>query len=101
MATALFSFIFDGKSAPRLGHMTFGDDDVAADAALEAHAEICPKFGPAFRGKKTVQIYVEISELPPADEEALQEWFDDEFNLGEDDEEEDDAGEEEEDEEDE
>jgi hypothetical protein len=101
MASAIFSFKIDGDKVGVL-HVFFGKDDAEAEANLKAHADACPKFGPAYRGGKTVEIPTEITELPPADPDELQEWLDDEFNFGDDDEEddeEDDTGEEEEDEE--
>jgi hypothetical protein len=100
MATALFSFKIDNDKVSVL-HVFFGEDDAKAEANLKAHADVCPKFGPAYRGGKTVQIETEITELPPADPDELAEWLDDEFNFDGDDEtdEGDDAGEEEEDDE--
>jgi len=98
MATALFSFKIDNDKVSVL-HVFFGEDDAEAEANLKAHAEVCPKFGPAFRGGKTVEIPIEITELPPTDPDELQEWVDDEFGLDGDDEEDDDGEEEEDDEE--
>jgi hypothetical protein len=88
MATALYSFKLDKDGKIRVAHVFFGEDDAEAEANLIAHANICPRFGPAFKNKETVEIPVEIDEMPEGDEDALQEWLDDMLDL--DDEEDDD-----------
>jgi hypothetical protein len=95
MASALFSFKRDKDKKISVLHVFFGKDDDDAQKTLEAHAEICPKFGPAYRGKETVEIPVEIDSLPEGDDEELQEWIDDLMDLEEDDEEEEDEEEDE------
>lgn len=94
MATALYSFKLDTDGKIRVAHVFFGKDDAEAEANMIAHANICPKFGPAVRNKETVEIPVEIDEIPEGDEEAIQEWLDDLLDLeddgAEDDEEDDD-----------
>ncbi len=94
MPTAIFSFKIDSDKVS-VAHIFFGEDDAEAEASLKAHAEICPKFGPAYRGGKTVEIPVDMTELPPVDPDELQDWLDDEF-LGEDEEESDEEEDEEE-----
>jgi hypothetical protein len=99
MPTALYSFKLDSDGKIRVAHVFFGEDDAEAEANLIAHADICPKFGPAFKKKETVEIPVEIDTIPEGDEDAIDDWLDELLGLeaDEDDEEED----EEEDEEDE
>src|ERR1700675_3154233 len=86
MATALFSFKLNEGGKITVAHIFFGDTDAEAAAALKAHAAICPKFGPAHRAGKTVEIPVEVSELPPdgGDEEELGAWLDELMELEED-----------------
>jgi hypothetical protein len=81
MPTALYSFKLDKDGKIRVAHVFFGDSEAEAEANLTAHAGICPKFGPAFQNKETVEIPVEIEDLPEGDEEALQEWLDDLLDL--------------------
>jgi hypothetical protein len=81
MATALYSFKLDSDGKIRVAHVFFGEDDAEAEANLKAHAEICPKFGPAFRKKETVEIPVEIDALPEGDEDELGEWLDELLGL--------------------
>lgn len=88
MATALWSFKLDKDGRIRVAHVFFGDTDEEAQATLKAHADICPKFGPAFRNKETVEIPVELDDLPEGDEQAIGEWLDDWLDLEPDEEEE-------------
>jgi hypothetical protein len=76
MPTAVFSFKIDPDGSVSVGHIFFGATKTAADAALRQHAEICPKFGPAFRTNQTIEYAREIDSLPPADGDALEEWLD-------------------------
>jgi hypothetical protein len=80
MATAVFSFKIehtDGKVT--MAHVFFGATKAAAEAQMRQHAEICPKYGPAFHAGKTIEFAREIEELPPADGDDLEEWLDDIF----------------------
>jgi hypothetical protein len=97
MPTALYSFKLDRDGEIRVAHIFFGKDDAEANANLKAHADICPKFGPAYKNKETVEVPVEVDDLPEGDEEEIGAWLDD--LLGLDDEEDDDVGGGEEDEE--
>jgi hypothetical protein len=90
MASAIYSFKIDKDQKIRVIHVFLGEDDAEAEANLKAHAEACPKFGPAYRNKETVEIPVELDDLPEGDEEALTEWLDDLLDLEPDDEEEED-----------
>lgn len=97
MADAIYSFKLDTDGKIRVIHVFLGKDEAEAEANLKAHADVCPKFGPAYRNKETVEIPVELDELPEGDEEALGEWLDDLLNLEPEDEEEEEPEEEEED----
>lgn len=97
MPTALYSFKLDTDGEIRVAHIFFGDTEAEAHANLKAHADICPKFGPAYKNKETVEIPVDVDDLPGGDAEAIEEWLDDLLDL-EDDEEQDDGAETEEEE---
>lgn len=99
MPTALYSFKIDTDGKIRVAHVFFGDTEAEARANLKAHADVCPKFGPAYKHKETVEIPVDVDDIPEGDEEAIGEWLDDLLDL-EDDEEDDDIGGGDEDEED-
>ena len=96
MPTVLLSFkknasgrvMFHGFTAP---------GDAAAEKDLEAHASVCPQFGPAHRNGETIERVIEVESLPEFDEESIDEWIDDMFGI---DDEEDEEEEEEEEEED-
>lgn len=90
MATALYSFKVDDDGKVRVGHVFFGLTEAAARKALEEHAAVCPKFGPAHRGDATIEMTEELDALPAPDEESLKEF------LGFDEDEEDELEEEEE-----
>ncbi len=53
-------------------HVFFGETEDAAWKALEAHADICPKFGPAYRGEETIETVVTIDEIPAFDERSIE-----------------------------
>jgi hypothetical protein len=86
--TAIFSFKIDEDGKVAVGHIFFGATKAAAEAGMRQHAEICPKYGPAWRTNQTTEFAREIEELPPADGDALEEWLDE--LMGESDEAEDD-----------
>ena|SRR5258708_2871877 len=88
MADAIYSFKLDADGKIRVIHVFLGEDEAEAEANLKAHADACPKFGPAYRNKETVEIPVELDELPEGDEEALGEWLDALLDLESDDDEE-------------
>jgi hypothetical protein len=90
MPIALHSFKIDDDGHIRVQHTFYGRDEAEAEEFLEAHAEICPKFGPAERHGNTVQIVEEIDVLPTPDTA-------DDFVGGDPDDEDDDDGEDDED----
>ena len=55
MAIALHSFKVDEDGEIRVQHVFYGETEREAQAILDAHAEACPKFGPAYRGDHTVE----------------------------------------------
>lgn len=84
MPIALFSFKTDSDGKVRMAHIFFGATKAQAEQQLKEHADICPKFGPAFRADETTEFAREIAELPPADGDELEEWLDDLVELAED-----------------
>jgi hypothetical protein len=76
MATAVFSFKVDADGKVTIAHVFFGATKTAAEAGMRHHAEICPKYGPAFRSGETIEFAREIAELPPADGDDLEDWLD-------------------------
>jgi hypothetical protein len=71
MPTLILSFKKDDRN---MVHVFFGQSKSAAEAAMHGHAEICPKYGPAFRAQETVEYLHEIDELPPANVDELAQW---------------------------
>jgi len=69
------------------GFLAPGERDTEKD--LEGHAGICPQFGPAHRNGETIDVAVDVDELPEFDEESIQEWLDELLGLEGDDEEDD------------
>lgn len=100
MPAAIYSFKIDSDGEIRVLHVFFGKTEADAEANLKSHADVCPKFGPAYKKKETVEIPVDLDTLPEGDEDAIGEWLDELMGL-EPDEEDDSEDEEEEDEEDE
>lgn len=100
MASAIYSFKIDSDGEIRVLHVFFGKSEAEAEANLKSHADICPKFGPAYKKKETVEIPVELDSLPEGDEDAIGEWLDEQMGLEPDDEEDDQGGDDEEDEDD-
>jgi hypothetical protein len=76
MAIAVFSFKIDPDSKVRVLHVFFAETKAAADAELKQHAAACPKFGPAWHKNETVEFARTIEEIPPTDEDELEEWLD-------------------------
>lgn len=91
MPAAIYSFKIDADGEIRVLHVFFGKNDKEAEANLKSHADVCPKFGPAYKKNETVEIPVELDTLPEGNEDELGEWLDDVMGL-EPDEEDDDAG---------
>jgi hypothetical protein len=76
MAIAIYSSKPGKHGCVGVTHVFFGEDEEAAWAALEAHAAICPKFGPAYESSETIEIVVEIDIIPEFDSNDLQDFFD-------------------------
>jgi hypothetical protein len=76
--TASGLIMFHGFMAP---------SSARAEKELQGHAGVCPQFGPAHRDGKTLDIEVEVDELPEFDEQSIEEFL--ELDDDEDDEEED------------
>lgn len=96
MAIVLYSFkktssgliMFHGFMAPNAAR---------AEKELQGHAGVCPQFGPAHREGQTIDIEVEVDDLPEFDEQSIEEFL--ELDGDDEEEDEDDDEDEEEDEE--
>jgi hypothetical protein len=75
MASAIYSFKVDQDGKIRIGHIFFGKNDDEAWANLEGHADICPKFGPAYQASETIEIETTIDAIPDADVEELEDFI--------------------------
>jgi hypothetical protein len=75
MPSAIYSFKVDPDGEIRIGHIFFGKDDDEAWANLESHAEVCPKFGPAYQASETIEVETEIDAIPDADVEDLEDFI--------------------------
>jgi hypothetical protein len=76
MAVALYSFKIDPDGEIRVAHIFFGDTPEAAWDNLKAHADVCPKFGPAYREDQTREVLSEIAEIPTPEPESLDRFLD-------------------------
>lgn len=74
MPFAIHSFKVDADGRIRIAHVFYGRDEDEAVKHLEEHADICPKYGPAYKADQTIEVGMEIDELPQPDETALQEF---------------------------
>src|SRR5882724_8951887 len=88
--TASGHVMFHGFTAP---------NDKAAERDLEAHAAICPQFGPAHRAGETIEQEIDVDTLPQFTEESIADWVDELIGAGAEEEEEEAEGAEEEEEE--
>jgi hypothetical protein len=62
-----------------------------AEKDLDGHASVCPQFGPAHKAGETIDVAVDVDDLPEFSEDSIQQWLDDLLGLDdEDDEDEDD-----------
>ena len=96
MPVALYSFKIDEDGRTRVGHIFLAPNEQEADALQKKHADACPKYGPAFREGKTIDILADVDTLPEADESSLEEFLALDRDEDEDEEDEDEEGDEEE-----
>jgi hypothetical protein len=76
MAVAIYSTKPGKGGLAGVTHVFFGQDEEEAWANLEAHADACPQFGPAYQSSETIETVVEIAEIPEFVQEDLEEFFD-------------------------
>lgn len=76
MAFAIYSTKPGKGGLAGVTHVFYGHDEQEAWNALEAHADICPKFGPAYQASETIESVVEIDEIPEFADEPLDDFFD-------------------------
>jgi len=75
MALARYSAKIDSDNRVRVIHIFVGDSESAVDAAQQKHADGCKAYGPAVKEEKTIDIDVEVDDLPEGDEESLLEFL--------------------------
>ena len=99
MATLLLSFKRNADSRILI-HGTLTPNEKVSESEMADHAALCPRFGPARKAGETIEVLIDVDNIPEFDEEAIYEWVDDVFGLEHEDSEDDpDAPEEEEEEE--
>jgi hypothetical protein len=100
MPTLLLSFKRNSDSEILI-HGTLAPNEARSETMMKEHANICPKFGPARKAEETIEVAIDVDDIPAFDEDEIQAWVDDLFDLETEEEEEDedvgDEGEEEED----
>lgn len=62
-------------------HGFLAPNDARAERSLNAHAAICPQFGPAHLEGETIDRTIEVESIPEFDEESIDDWIDDMFGL--------------------
>jgi hypothetical protein len=67
MAIALHSFKIDADGGIRVQHIFYGETLQDAEVLMEAHADDCPKFGPAYKAGNTIQVVEHDTDLPTPD----------------------------------
>jgi predicted RNase H-like HicB family nuclease len=75
MAFAIYSAKPGKHGLAGLTHIAFGETEDEARENLEAHADVCPKFGPAYRNGKTIEVVTEIDEIPQFDERSIEDFI--------------------------
>lgn len=75
MALARYSAKIDSDGRVRVIHIFLGASETAVDDAQQKHADGCKAYGPAFEEEKTIDIDVDVDELPEADEESIAEFL--------------------------
>jgi hypothetical protein len=75
MAVARYSAKIDSDGRVRVIHIFLGANESTVDAAQQKHADGCKAYGPAYEEEKTIDIDVEVDELPEADEESIAEFL--------------------------
>lgn len=74
MAIAIYSAKPGKNGKTGVLHVFFGETSEEAWKALEDHADICPKFGPAYAENKTIEVEVEFDAVPDFDEMSIEEF---------------------------
>ena len=97
MPTVLYSFKKD-RNGRIIVHGFMAPNATEADKMLQEHATHCPQFGPAHREGHTIDIAVDVDQLPEFEEGSLEEFLELDDDEEEDDEPEDEEEEETEDE---
>jgi hypothetical protein len=62
-------------------HGFLAANEAAAEKMQQAHAAICPQYGPALDQGNTIDSSIEVDEIPEFDGDAIDRWLDDMFSL--------------------
>lgn len=73
MAYALHAYKVDKGGKIAVEHIFYGETERECDEGLEAHADICPRFGPAVKENHVITFYEEIDAMPTP--ESVEEEF--------------------------
>lgn len=76
MPIALYSAKVDHDGRVRVIHIFLAPNEAEAEKLKEKHAGGCAAYGPAVKAEETIDIPVEVDELPEADEQSLEEFLD-------------------------
>jgi hypothetical protein len=73
MPTVLYSF----RKTPDgiMFHGFMAANPAKAEKMENAHAAICPQFGPALAAEQTIEIEVDVDDLPEFDEASLEDFL--------------------------
>jgi len=75
MATVIYSGKIDNDNKVRVLHGFIGESELDARRLLGEHANDCPKFGPAHRNGRTIEIVVDDVEYPEPTEDGISEFL--------------------------
>lgn len=76
MPIALYSAKIDHDGRVRVIHIFLAPNEAEAEKLKDKHAGGCAAYGPAVKADETIDIPVEVDELPEADEQSLEEFLD-------------------------
>jgi hypothetical protein len=75
MPVARYSAKIDSDGRVRVIHIFLGANETSVEDVQKKHADGCKAYGPALEEEKTIDIDVDVDELPVADEESILEFL--------------------------
>lgn len=76
MPVARYSAKIDSDGRVRVIHVFLGANEDMVDDLQQKHADGCKAYGPALEEDKTIDIDMDVDELPEADEESIATFLD-------------------------